>query len=144
LVPIWELQRLFYCLLFVVLLFLFVSAFSLGVGPMIAYIMKHTLQFIYLTIIYLQFRNYRLTLKICFFDRSNIMHINYSISRRSNILFIFFIIIAFFIITLFARLYFNNICENKWIYRLTLKIWFPICCANTLVIWRTKHVRLLC
>ena len=69
-------------LLFVVLLFLFVSAFSLGVGPMIAYIM----QFIYFTIIYLQFRNYRLT----------------------------------------------------------LKIWFPICCVNTLVIWRTKHVRLLC
>jgi len=76
---------------FVVLLFLFVFAFSLGVGQMIGYIMKHTLQFIYFTIIqrenkfYLQFRNYRLT----------------------------------------------------------LKIWFPICCANTLVIWRKKHARLL-
>jgi hypothetical protein len=88
---IWELQRLFIVcfvlfLFFVVLLFLFVSAFSLSVGQMIAYIMKHTLQFIYFTIIYLQFRNYRLT----------------------------------------------------------LKIWFPICCANTLVIWRKKYVRLVC
>ena len=83
---------LFCFLFFVVLLFVSVFAFSLSVGQMIGYIMKHTLQFIYFTIIqwenkfYLQFRNYRLT----------------------------------------------------------LKIWFPICCANTLVIWRTKYVRLLC
>ena len=38
-------------LFFVVLLFLSVFAFSLSVGQMIGYIMKHTLQFIYFTII---------------------------------------------------------------------------------------------
>jgi len=39
------------------------------------------------------------------FNKSNIIHMTTSVSRRLNILYIMFKIIAFFMITLVARLY---------------------------------------